>query len=361
MKVMHIEAGRHLFGGAQQVAYLVNGLVKLNVDNIVVCPPNAELINEFDDSSVTLLPTKMKGDIDVGMVFRLRQIIQQHKPDLVHVHSRRGADLFALWAAKLCGVKVILSRRVDNTEPSWFARYKYNAYDSVVTISEGIRQVLLDEGVNPNHVQTILSAVDIGKFQRPQNREWLNDEFGLRNEDFVIGMLAQLIERKGHKVLFEAIPKILEQVSHAKILIFGKGPLESELKSFVASSDFQQSVIFAGFRTDIAKILANFDLLVHPAFTEGLGVSLLQASCSGVPIVASAVGGIPEAVADGENGLLIEPKDPRALADAVCRLATDETLREKMSINAKQRIQRLFSTEVMVQKNYDNYRRVLAS
>ncbi|MGV3742052.1 MAG: glycosyltransferase, partial [Burkholderiaceae bacterium] len=142
MRILHVEAGKHYYGGARQVAYIVEGLAGRGVDNILACPVNAEIANAVG-ASAKIHEISMHGDADAGMAFRLAKLIRAEKPDLVHLHSRRGADLWGGVAARMAGVPCVLSRRVDNPEARWLVALKYRLYDHVITISEGIRDVLL--------------------------------------------------------------------------------------------------------------------------------------------------------------------------------------------------------------------------
>ncbi|GGA73458.1 glycosyl transferase [Neiella marina] len=359
IKVLHIEAGRHLYGGAQQVFYIMRALDPKRVQSFLACPPGSDIEQAAQDIA-TVLPVKMGGDLDVAMTGRLTKIIRQHDIDLVHVHSRRGADLFGLWAAKRAGVPAVVSRRVDNAELGWFARWKYHNYAHVVTISEGIRQVLLSQGVKPEHVTTIRSAVDTDKFKPNDDASaQLRATFDIASDQLVIGVVAQLIERKGHRILLQALPCILQKVPNLKVVFFGKGPEQQNLHELINQLNLTEHVILAGFRNDMDALLPGLDLVVHPAFMEGLGVSLLQASCCAVPVVAGRAGGIPEAVRDEINGTLVEPGDVYGLRDAVLALLQDEPLRQQVGQQGRQLMLDEFSIQAMADANADLYERLL--
>jgi glycosyltransferase involved in cell wall biosynthesis len=176
----------------------------------------------------------------------------------------------------------------------------------------------------------------------------------------VIGVVAQLIERKGHLVLIEALPALLERIADLRVLFFGKGPLEARLRARVRERRLEGVVRLVGFRDDLPRILPSLDLLVHPAFREGLGVSLLQASAAGVPIVACRAGGIPEAVRDGVNGLLVPPGDAQALGHAIERVLGDHALARRLGQGGRELVAREFSLDSMVEGNLAVYREVLA-
>ena len=358
MKILHVEAGKHLYGGARQVLYIVEGLAARGVTNLLACPAGSEMARQ-QPAGTRVVAMKMGGDGDIGMVTRLASLIRAEKPDLVHLHSRRGADTWGGLAARLAGVPCVLSRRVDNPESRLAVAIKYRLYDHVITISEGIRQVLLSEGLAADRVSCVRSAVDATPYLAPVDRAAFCAEFGLPADALVAGVVAQLIPRKGHRYLLAALPALLARHPRLQVLIFGQGPLEAELRAEVEAAGLAGAVHFTGFRHDLPRWLGGLDLLVHPADMEGLGVSLLQASAAAVPIVTSRAGGLPEAVQDGVTGILCPPGDVAALGAAIDRLAGDPALRARYGAAGRARILAEFSIDAMVDGNLRIYRQVL--
>lgn len=359
MKVLHVEAGRYLYGGARQVIYLLEGLQQRGIECVLVCRECSAIAQEMKGRVSGLYEIEMGGDLDLGLIWRLQKIIKAEQPDIVHLHSRRGADLLGGIAARLAGVKAVLSRRVDNPEPAWLVRWKYRLYHQVITISRGIYQVLLNEGVERSRLTCVRSAVSPVDFETACDRPWMLNEFGLDDSEILCAVIAQMIPRKGHRFLLQAMPELLASFPSLRLLIFGQGPLEGRLKQQVAELGLKKRVIFAGFRRDLPKILPCLDLLVHPALMEGLGISLLQAAGAGVPIVAVDAGGMPEVVRDGCNGLLVPPGDAPALAEAITRLLSDRDLRLCMAEEGRSLVAREFSIAQMVQGNLQVYTELL--
>ncbi len=357
--VVHVEAGKHLYGGALQVFYLLRGLRGEAMRNVLVCPEGSAIATAAADVVERVVELPMKGDLDIGFIPRLRRVLRSEGADLVHLHSRRGADVLGGIAARLERTPCVVSRRVDNPESPLVARLKYRLFDRVVTISEGIREVLLDEGVAPERVVCVHSAVDVEKFDRPCERDWFLREFDLPESARVIATIAQLIPRKGHRHLFEALPQVLERHRDLHVLLFGKGPLEEEIVGRLADPAFGGRVRLAGFRGDLERILPCLYGVVHPADMEGLGVSLLQAAAAGVPLIGTRAGGIPEIVRHGENGLLIEPGDVAALRRALLDLLEDKARARRWGEAGKAIVRREFSIEAMVAGNLAVYREVL--
>ncbi len=360
MKVIHVESGRHLYGGALQVKFLLDGLRALAGEHVLVCPRSSEIARVCEGVGHQVRAIPMSGEIDLRMLTRLRGVLKSERADLVHAHSRRGADIWSGLAARTLGVPAVVTRRVDNPEQAWVVRAKYGLYRRVITISQGILDVLASEGVPRAKLRCVPSAVDTDRYRPGGNRDWLRQEFGLADAAPIIGMIAQLIPRKGHRVLIEAIPDVLTRYPRCRFLLFGKGAEERALRQLVEATGLGKHVIFTGFRDDLDRLIPALDLVVHPAFMEGLGVSLLQAAASAVPIVATRVGGIPEIVRHEDNGLLVEPGDVSGLAKAIACVLAQPQLAEKMGRRGREIAVTDFSIDAMVTANYRVYRETLA-
>jgi glycosyltransferase involved in cell wall biosynthesis len=360
MRIVHVESGRHLYGGARQVAYLIEALAGRGLENALVCPPGHALTALRARAAVREVP--MGGDLDLGMLPRLRRAFTDLDPDIVHVHSRRGADFFGGRACERDGRAALLTRRVDNPEVRAWARFKYRPYRAIVAISRAVREELCGRGgLDPRRVATIASGVDAQAF-RPDGaaRARVLREFALADDAFVVGVVAQLIPRKGHELLLRCLPDLVRRVPRLYVLCCGRGPLRARLQRRVAAAGLTQRVRFVGFRADLALLLPGFDLLVHPAAHEGLGVAILEAMSCEVPVVATAVGGVVDAVGDGREGLLVPWGDAVALTAAVERLSGEEPTRRRMGAAGRIRVQREFSTARMADRYVELYRDVAA-
>lgn len=357
MHILHLETGRFLYGGALQVFYLIKGLADKNCRNSLVCAKGSE-IGKVAKPYAPVWEIPMAGEMDPRFPFRLDRIIKRVKPDIIHVHSRRGADVWGGILACRADIRRVVTRRVDNPEPRWAAQMKYGLYDRIVTISEGIRRVLLSQGIQASKIICIPSAVDPRQYEAPCDAAYFYEEFDLSPNEKAVGVIAQLIERKGHRYLIEAIPDILRSCPEARFLFFGQGPLKQALQGVCHKLGVAEAVHFCGFRKDLQQLLPHLCLVVHPAMMEGLGVALLEACAAAVPIVATRVGGIPEIVFDGQNGRVVETGNKSALSDAVIDLIRDPVKSRLMGSEGKSMVMSKFSVEAMVMGYFDLYHRL---
>ena len=360
MRIAHIEAGRHLYGGAAQVRYLIEGLAGRGVDNLLLCPAGSELGAAACPAHVVELP--MRGELDVASLPRLARALKRWQPDLVHVHSRRGADLYGGWAAALAGVPAVVTRRVDAAEPALLARWKYKPYRAVIALSRAIERQLRDVGVDAERLVLIPSGVDTQRFRPDAGaRERLVATFGLGSGVLVVGVVAQLIERKRHTWLFALLPELMRDVPQLRVICFGRGPLEPRLRAELARLHLTERVTLAGFRRDLPELVPGLDVLVHPAEREGLGVALLEAGSAGVPVVACDVGGVPDVVVDGETGALVPAADAAALRRALAALLGSQDERRRLGAAARRHVERRFGVVRLTAEHAALYTRLLGA
>ena len=358
-KILHVEMGRHLHGGAQQVVHLVTGLRARGVQNVLACARDSEIAAALAGVAARIEPLSGGGELDLTLITRLVRLARQERVDLIHLHSRRGADLLGGLAGRWRGCPVVLSRRVDTPESRLVMAVKYRLFDRVIAISQCIERVLLAGGLPADKLRCVHSGIDPAPYQQPVDRGWVFRELGVGHDDQLVGLIAQLIPRKGHGVLLDAVERLRVQYPLLRVLLFGRGPLEASLHEEIVRRDLGAHVKLAGFRSDLPRIVPALDLVVHPALAEGLGVSLIQAAAAGVPIVGARAGGIPEIVRHQENGLLVEPGDTEALAGAMKKLLDDASLRRQFGAAGRELVARQFTHERMVAGNLNVYRELL--
>lgn len=361
-KTLHIELGARRLGGSMQAFYLLRELKRRGYRAAFVCAQGGPLHRMAEEAGIQVYPIRFGGDFDLTLIPKLRRIIREYRPDLIHIHSRKGADTLGALAARLAGkAKVIIARRVDDPlRRNVFNRLRFGPLcDQVVAVSKGIVAELVKGGVDPGKISQVYSAIQAQDYQKPADPARVRAGLGLAPSGRVVVVISQLIKRKGHRFLFAAAPQILAAHPDTQFLILGEGELHDELQRQVRELGIERQVIFAGYRNDIGEILNVVDVLVHPATMEGFANVAMQAMAAEVPVVSSAVGGMPESVRDGVSGILVPPGDPQALAAAVNRLLGDEELRRRLGRQGKGIVESEFTVEAMVEGNLRVYRKLL--
>lgn len=359
MSVVHVETGRHLYGGALQVLYLAQGLEERGVKSVLMVPRGSEIAAAARERWLRVEEFPFGGEADVLALARMAWRFSRPDVEIVHLHSRRGADTLGGVAAAATRAPVVLTRRVDNREVEGVVGAKYALYRRIVAISAAVRDVLVDQGVPREKISLVHSAVDASKWLAPRSAAARNREFDLEGGGPAGAMVAQFVSRKGHWVLLHALSILKSRGLNPSVVLFGRGPMRENVATLADSLGVSDLIRFAGFRNDLHEWLGAFDFCVHPALQEGLGVAALQAGAAGVPVAGGRAGGIPEVIVDGETGILCPPGDAGALADAVARFMREPDDARAMGRRARARIESDFSVDAMVEGNLEVYRNVV--
>lgn len=232
----------------------------------------------------------------------------------------------------------------------------------IVTISRySLEKIQKHYGVEPSKVRIVPNGVDVEKFKPMENPAAVKQQFGLGNEPCVL-FVGSLIPRKGLPFLVEAAKKIVKEQAGTKFLIVGDGPLKNQLADSLETANLSGNFKFLGnIKEDALSAVYNCaDVFVLPSIQEGQGIVLLEAQASGKPVVAFDVGGVNEAVQNGETGLLVKRGSTIELADALLKLLGDRALREKMGANGRGFVTENFTWDICAQKMLKVYREALA-
>ncbi|NIM03269.1 glycosyltransferase [bacterium] len=355
--VLHIDSAKTWRGGQQQVLYLAQRLTDYH--NVIACPPQSLLAERAKAKGLEVLPVEMRGEWDLLAVCKLGKIIRKNSIRIVHLHSPH-AHALGLLAAKSGGnCKVVLSRRVDfPIKKNILSRLKYANVDRIIAISQRVKQVLMADGLAEEMVDVVYSGVDTDRFRKIKG-DYLISELALNKHKLRIGNIAALAWHKDHRTLVEAARIVVDEFPEVIFLIAGEGPLRREIEILIRKLSLEEKVKLLGFRQDVPEILSLLDLFVMSSSWEGLGTSLLDALASRVPVVSTNVGGIPEIVKDGVNGILVPPGNPGALARAIISLIRNRALAEQMAEEGFQLVNKKFSVDRMVQDTKKIYRHLL--
>jgi glycosyltransferase involved in cell wall biosynthesis len=255
--------------------------------------------------------------------------------------------------------------KIANYYMNWLAKLEektaHNA-NLIVTISNySLAKIQKYYGIKQKKVRVVPNGVDVEKFKPIQDPAAVKRQFGLDNEPCVL-FVGSLIARKGLYFLVEAAKKIVKENAKTKFLIVGNGPLKNQLSDSIESANLSGNFKFFGnLKEDVLSAVYNCaDVFVLPSIQEGQGIVLLEAQASGKPVVAFEVGGINEAVRNGETGLLVELGSSDKLADALLELLSDKALREKMGVNGREFISENFTWDICAQRMLNVYREALA-
>ncbi|MCX2745791.1 glycosyltransferase [Mangrovivirga sp. M17] len=359
MKLVHISTEKFWRGGEQQIAYLINHLNDRGVENYLICDANSEMEKYAIDNNLNYFSINYVNSINPIAILKLSKLIKQINPDYVHLHSSKAHTL-GLLAGKLINFdQFILHRRVIfPIKQKQINIWKYNTPRllKIICISKAVEEEVEKIVKDPEKITVIHSAIDLNRFKNISNEKKLHEEFDFEEDNKLVVNVSALNREKNLETFIKAASLVLRKSDvNIKFLIVGEGPEKDNLMELTRTLNIEDHVIFTGFRKDVPNILLQSDLFVLTSISEGLGSSILDAFASGVPAVASKVGGIPEIVIDNYTGYTLEPGDEEGFAFNILKLIENNTLRKELSENALQLVSD-YSIKSMIDKYLQLYK-----
>ena len=367
IKVMLLTVGLGVGGTEGQVLEIASRLDRRRFEASVCALKGADVLaRELRARGVRVITLDGKGAWDVRVPYRLARVIRAERPDVIHA--------FLFWAnclSRVIGRLLRVPVRISSyRDILLWSRWGYRVCDRVTAgwaqaatcCSEAVRRLALAEvGGGEWKYVTIHNGVDVARFS--SSRTVTRADVGLRDGVPVIGTVGRLVEpEKGIAVLLQSMARLAGPPASlpCQLLIVGDGPARRHLHEIGERLGISSLVVFAGMRRDIAEVLPFVDVFVMPSLSEGFGIAIVEAMAAGRPVVATAVGGIPEVVVQGETGLLVPPGDAGALGDAVAHLVNHPEQARLMGARGRERACDRFSIESAVTRHEDLYAKLMA-
>ncbi len=352
---------------------LINGLPGDRFRHAIVCiTRSSDFAMRLDVENVHIYELHKKEGKDFAVYLRFWRLLRELRPKILHTRNLGTLDLAPV--AMLAGVPIRIhgehgwdaadvfgqSRRYR-----WLRRVCDIAVSEYVAVSNDIKYWLCDvAGIAPDRVQQIYNGVDVQRFN-PDGRVARLESGARDGKTVIIGTVGRLDRIKNFDVLIRAFARASAKPSSnhdaLRLVIVGDGPEMSNLKDLVAELGLGDIVLLTGRRTDIAELLRAMRLFVLPSQNEGISNTVLESMATGIPVIATRVGGNPELVVDGETGSLISPNDPDALEAAIDRYLCSPELMETHGRAARERVVGVFSLTRMLQSYHQLYDRLLGT
>jgi glycosyltransferase involved in cell wall biosynthesis len=345
-RILHVDTAATWRGGQSQVLLTVLGMAGRGIATEIACRTGGELESRARAAGAAVRPIPFRGDLWPPAILGLAGLLRRETHTTLVLHDPHAVSA-ALVAARLARrVPLVAVRRVDFPLKGAFSRAKYAACDRVIVVSRAIRSVLERGGLPTAGLRLVYEGVP-DRAPSVGGREVLAG-LGVPEGVPVIGNVAALTGHKDHATLVEAMALLRPLSPQARLVIAGEGELRPALEAQVRARGLADRVILAGFRHDLDRLLPAFTVFCLSSHLEGLGTSLLDAMAFGLPVVATAAGGIPEAVEDGVTGRVVPPRDPRALAQALADVLGDADRRSAFGAAGRRRFLERFTAESMV-------------
>lgn len=368
MKILQVLGGGAWGGGSVVVLSIVKQLIARG-DEVWVIALDDETAHHFRSAGAVpvSVPCWLRpvNPLDAVPLFFLWQLCRREKFDLVSTHTSKGGMLGRL-AAKLAGVPAI-THHVHGfgfhqfTHPLvkqvyvMFEKLGARCHSLMITVGEQHREFAMELGIEKGErIRTILNGIQVEKFLG-HDRAAIRAELGFGEDEVILGSIGRLATQKGFAYMIEAMPAIVAKNPRARLVIAGIGDLDAELTALVAAKGMEKHVTFLGFRRDAPRLLAAFDVFVHPSLWEGLSISLMEAMVAGCPIVCSRIPGNIEMIDDGRTGIFSEPASPESIVASVNRMLADPAAARRMAETAQREGMERFPVERMVRENVAAY------
>ena len=341
-------------GGAEQVVIrLASALDRARFEPVIIClnEPGA-FAPQATQAGIEVVAVRKRGPLDLGALVRLARLLRERRLQIVHTHLW-GANFWGRVAARLAGVPVIVATEHNvDTWKRWhhfvLDRWLARRTTHLVAVSQQVKAFYEAHGVGRGRWRVVYNGID-SSLARPRGRRAAYQALGIGTTEPVVGWIGRLVPAKAPEVFLDAVARAAKTLPALKVLVVGDGPSRAAVEAHARRRGLEQSIRFTGVRQDVPELLAGMDALVFSSEREGLSMAMLEAMTSGVPVVATRVGGTPELIEDGVSGLLVEPGRPEELAGRLLELLQDRTRAEQIRQAARARVEREFSLRAMVE------------
>ncbi|HQY46113.1 MAG TPA: glycosyltransferase [Usitatibacteraceae bacterium] len=351
LRILHTESS--LGWGGQEIRVLTEarGVARRGNAVAIAAPEESRILQAAAGYGVEAIALPIARKSVQGLL-ALTGLLRGRQFDILNTHSSTDSWLASVAAClQRHPPPIVRTRHISAPVPRNFAtRWLYrSATRRIVTTGERLRlQVIEETGVDPGHVVSIPTGIDLDRF-RPGPAAQARADLGLAVDGRVIGIVATLRSWKGHRYLFEAFAGLADR--QARLVVVGDGPQREALEALAKELAIEPRVTFAGNREDVAPWLRALDLFCLPSYAnEGVPQALMQAMASGLPVISTPVGSIAEIVEDGVSGVLVPPEDANALRAAIESLLADGSRRARLATAAREAALRRFGEERMVER-----------
>jgi glycosyltransferase involved in cell wall biosynthesis len=340
-RILEIVSGAGVNGATSHVALLVRELVRRGHDVTVICRPGAWVGDRSAEAGARVVPSDLHR-LPPDELRRMADLCRRERPDVLHTHMSR-AHFFGVLLGRLGGVPCVATAHSQKLQLHW------RANDAVIAVSDATARFQRLYNCVPAARLHVVHGFVEPPFRLPSHieREALRTSLDAGTGDVLVGTAARLIPAKGVQDLLQAVALLRRRVP-ALLVVAGSGERAHEERLRAEAGRLGVPVRWLGFRDDLHRLLPAFDVFATASRREALPMVVLEAMAAGLPVVATRVGGLPEAVEEGVTGLLVPRRAPVALADALERILLDEALALAMGTAARRRVLGRFTPESQI-------------
>jgi len=357
MNILNVTEAPGWSGGTNQMLLTARELSRRGHRMVLVCPQGSVLAQRALKHGLPVRPLLIREDYDLPAAWKLERMVREEDARIVHAHHPR-AHAVALMARLFSSrAKLLVTRRVIfpiRTNPFSALKYRAPQIDRFIAVCRATGEELAKAGVSRSRIRVIPSAVEMSRWEEARRKRASIPASG----PFRIGLIGHYAPFKGHEFLLEAAKDVLRAFPDARFVLAGRGT--EELRTKAESLGVAGQVDILGSRDDVPEIVSGLHVFAMPSLQEGIATALMEAQAAGVPCVATKVGGIPDVLVDGETGLLVEPKNSKALAEAIIRLLREPDQARAMAARGYERVRTLFDLPAVADRLEALYKEVAA-
>lgn len=303
--------------------------------------------------------------IDLKSLMQIKKLLHLYNTEILHTHGFK-ADFYGLFLKRVHKMKLVTTTHGWNAT-TWreklFMFLDKNAlkyFDRIIVVNRRQGEYLISRGIRDRKMVLIQNGIDTDQFKKDGEGETFQQLPCFQKDGFTIGYVGRLSGEKGITTLLEAMRRLMDRHDGLRLAVIGEGPLRGYLENYSRNLGLQKCVTFTGHIDDIKNVYKRLDLLVLPSETEGMPNVVLEALAMEVPVVATNVGGLPEIIESGSNGILVEPGDVEGLTQAIATLIMDGNLRKKFALEGRRTVCERFSFERRIRKEENVYRQLVS-
>ncbi len=320
-------------GGEQQLMYLMEELSVHRWPFALVAPKNSHLARCANELGFRIFPFQKRGFMNISLGLFIKDLCRRNEFKIIHVNDSHAHGASVVASALGCKTDIVLHRRVDfPIKPNFLSKIKYNwsTIRVIICISNEVKRVLMPAIKNKEKIRVVYDGIDLNRFKNIKSGFSVRKHFNIPDEIVLVGNVAALAPHKDYPTFVNTASVALSKNPNLFFIAFGEGDLKAHIQSLIDQSGYRDKILLAGFYRNIPEILPQLDIFLFTSETEGLGTAILDAFASGIPVVATRAGGIPEIIDHGENGLLCNVKDYNCLALNTLTLIDNTNLRKKI-------------------------------
>ncbi|MFH1537893.1 MAG: glycosyltransferase family 4 protein [bacterium] len=369
--IPHAEIGDSPMGGAQvHLLLLLKHIDREKFSCRVITGGGGEFVKRIEelDCPVTVVPEFLRPINplkDYTAVSKVASILKRQPADIVHTHTPKGG--LARIAARRAGARFVVHTVHglgfhDFSSPlkkAFFIRgerFLGRFADALICVSEESHRLAVENRfVPPERAVCIPNGIDLSSFDPEKTEGTLYESLGIPTDAPVVGTVGRLDESKDPETFVRAAALVLKEFDGARFILIGDGPFRGALEATARSLGVRDSVIFAGWRDDVPSLLKDMSVFVLSSLREGMPLTLIEAMAMAKPAVATDVIGNREVVVDGETGLLVPPREPEKLGEAVAKLLKDEELMKRLGESGRKRACENYDIKVMARRTEEAY------